>query len=77
MTNTPSKTRLPPGKTNSVHIGHGRFAVATDLAIKVSYDTGVQTTPSQFVQHLIDHYGELALEHWKTKLLEVSQQSEA
>jgi hypothetical protein len=68
-------TRLPPGKTSSVHIGHDRFAAVTQLAIKVSYETGIQISPSQFVQHLIDHYGEFAYAQWAAKLLELSGQS--
>ena len=67
MSQNTSRAALPPGKTNSVHIGHDRFAVATKLAIDVSYKTGVQITPSQFVQHLIDHYGQFALENWSIK----------
>ncbi len=67
---------LPKGKTNSVHIGHERFAVVTQLAIEVSYQTGVQITPSQFVQHLVDHYGPFALTHWESKQLELSGKSE-
>jgi hypothetical protein len=67
--------RLPPGKTNSVHIGHDRFAVVTNFAIKVSFQTGVQISPSQFVQHLVDHYGEFALAQWESKLNELSAQS--
>jgi hypothetical protein len=59
-----SRTALPPGKTNSVHIGHNRFAVVTQFAIQVSYETGIQVTPSQFVQHLVDNYGTIAIMNW-------------
>lgn len=55
----------PQGRTGSVHIGHERFAVATQFAIDVSSDTRVQITPSKFVQHLFDHYGEEAKGSWK------------
>jgi len=55
---------LPPGKTSNVHIGHDRFAVATQMAIEVSHKTRVQITASQFVQHLIDNYSEDALRNW-------------
>lgn len=57
-------SNLPPGKTNSVHIGNDRFAVATQMAIEVSYRTREQITASQFVQHLIDNYSTLALNKW-------------
>lgn len=65
MYKSPPTFPLPPGKTGSLHIGHDRFAVATQFAIDVSSDTRVQITPSKFVQHLFDHYGEVAKRLWK------------
>jgi hypothetical protein len=66
MSKNPLPPALPPGKTNSVHIGHDRFALATQCAIEVSYKTREQITASQFVQHLVDNYSTLALQNWGT-----------
>jgi len=67
---------LPPGKTNSVHIGSDLFAVSTKMAIDVSSDTGIQIGPSHFVQHLINHYSEDALANWDRNLEIEARQAE-
>lgn len=62
----PPSPVLPDGKTNSVHVGFERFALLKMLAIKISYETGEQITPSQVCQRLIDVYGEKARHSWSS-----------
>lgn len=48
----------------NVYVGYDRYDDILQHAIDVSADTRVQVTPSQFVQHLVDHYSELARKNW-------------
>lgn len=43
-----------------VHIGLERHAKMTKIAIDISYQLGIQVTPRQIVQYLIDHYSDKA-----------------
>lgn len=54
------------GKTNAIHVGNERFSRLTKLAIELSYALGIQITPSQFAQRLIDEYGERAKNDWSS-----------
>lgn len=59
-----SDNKPAPKTTTSVYVNAERFTHIMQLAIDVSNETRVQVTPSQFVQHLVDHYGELARQNW-------------
>jgi hypothetical protein len=48
----------------NVYVGYERYTDILQHAIDVSADTRVQVTPSQFVQHLVDHYSLIARENW-------------
>jgi hypothetical protein len=50
--------------TPNIYVGTERYAKILDLAINVSNDTRIQVTPSQFVQHLVDNYSDIARKNW-------------
>jgi hypothetical protein len=56
-----------------VYVGGERFVKLEQHAIDVSNDTRVQITPGQFVQHLVDHYSEVARENWSKTLMTAAQ----
>lgn len=55
---------LKPPTSHTVYIGLDRYSRVHQLAIDVGTETRVQVSPSQFVQHLIDHYSDIALSNW-------------
>ncbi len=59
---------LPPD-SSTVYINRDRYKRVHELAIDVSTNTRVHVTPSKFVQHLIDHYSELAQQNWTQTLI--------
>lgn len=51
-----------------VYVGEERFVKLMGHAIELSNNTRVQITTTQFTQHLVDHYSELALANWMQTL---------
>jgi hypothetical protein len=51
-----------------VYVGEERFTKLMGHAIELSNNTRVQITTTQFAQHLVDHYSELALVNWMQTL---------
>lgn len=51
-----------------VYVGEERFTRLMGHAIELSNNTRVQITTTQFAQHLVDHYSELALANWMQSL---------
>ena len=51
-----------------VYVGEERFTKLMGHAIELSNNTRVQITTTQFAQHLVDHYSELALANWMQTL---------
>jgi hypothetical protein len=47
-----------------VYVGEERFTKLMGHAIELSNNTRVQITTTQFAQHLVDHYSEMALANW-------------
>ncbi|WP_456293252.1 hypothetical protein [Pseudomonas sp. AK106] len=60
---------IKPPTAHNVYVGHDRYGKILEFAIDVSNDTRIQVTPSQFVQHLVDHYSETARANWMQTLI--------
>lgn len=73
FTDTPAE--LKPPASHTVYIGHARYSRVHQLAIDISTETRVQVSPSLFVRHLIDHYGEQAQQNWSQTLIAAAQKS--
>lgn len=74
---TPTPAELKPPASHTVYVGHPRYGRVHQWAIDVSTDTRVQVSPSSFVRHLIDHYGEHARQNWSQTLIAAAQKSHA
>lgn len=64
---------VDPKVKRVVYVGGERFVQIEQHAIDVSNDMRVQITPTQFVQHLVDHYSEVARENWSKTLMNAAQ----
>lgn len=66
--------------TDTVYVGIERFDRIREHAIDMSAATRIQVAPSQFAQHLVDYYSDVARANWMTTLAnaqpQVSQQSD-
>lgn len=68
---------LKPPASHTVYIGLKRYSRIHQLAIDVSTETRVQVSPSLFVRHLIDHYGDQARENWTQTLISAAQKGQS
>lgn len=59
-----------------VYVGEERFVKLMGHAIELSNNTRVQITTTQFAQHLVDHYSEVALANWMQSLAAVAVKSQ-
>jgi post-segregation antitoxin (ccd killing protein) len=66
--------------TDTVYVGIERFDRIREHAIDVSAATRIQVAPSQFAQHLVDFYSDVARDNWMETLAkgqpQVSQQND-
>lgn len=60
-----------------VYVGEERFVKLMGHAIELSNNTRVQITTTQFAQHLVDHYSEVALANWMQSLAAVAVKSQS
>lgn len=67
---------IKPPKAHNVYVGTDRYDRILQMAIDVSNDTRIQITPSQFVQHLVDHYSEIARQNWMQTLIAAQQKAQ-
>jgi len=48
----------------NIYIGNDHYNMLRQLAIDISADIRIQTTPTQVANHLIDHYSDVARANW-------------
>lgn len=73
MENPSNSLNLDSKVKRVVYVGAERHLEIEQHAIDVSNDMRVQITPTQFVQHLVDHYSEVARENWSKTLMTAAQ----
>lgn len=60
---------LEAPRSSSIYIGFERYGRVCQRSIDVSAETRIPVSPAHFVQHLIDHYSEIAQANWTQTLL--------
>ncbi|MBX8493157.1 hypothetical protein K5D42_25130 [Pseudomonas cichorii] len=56
---------IKPPTASNVYVGIDHYERIYQSAIDVSNDIRIQVTTSQFAQHLVDHYSDIARQNWK------------